>query len=98
MTEIAPRIVVDESIRFGRPVIRGTRVPVDVVVGKLAAGMTIEEVGAEYGLTREDVLAALAYAARAVAEEQVRAVKCCLASWWTRICPVRWWARCVRLG
>ena len=75
MTEIAPRIVVDESIRFGRPVIRGTRVPVDVVVGKLAAGMTVEEVGVEYGLTREDVLAALAYAARAVAEEQVRAAK-----------------------
>ena len=75
MTEIAPRIVVDERVRFGKPVIEGTRVPVDVVVGKVAAGMTVEEVSREYGLTREDVLAALSYAAKTVAEEQVRAVK-----------------------
>ena len=75
MTEIAPRIVVDENVRFGKPVIKGTRVPVDVVVGKLAGGMSIDEVLDEYGIIREDVLAALAYAARAVADEQVRAVK-----------------------
>lgn len=75
MTEIAPRIVVDEKIRFGRPVIQGTRVPVDMVVGKLAGGMTVEEVAEEYGVTRDDVLAALAYAARTLADEQIRAVK-----------------------
>ena len=46
MTEIAPR----------KPVIKGTRVPVDLVVGKLAGGMTIEAVADEYGLTRDDVL------------------------------------------
>ncbi len=74
MTEIAPRITVDENIRFGKPVIQGTRVPVDLVVGKLAGGMTIEEVMEEYDLTREDVLAALAYAARVVADEQIRIV------------------------
>ncbi len=74
MQEIAPRIVVDEGVRFGRPVIRGTRVPVDLVVGKLAGGTETAEVAAEYGLEREDVLAALGYAARALAEEQVRAV------------------------
>ena len=75
MTEIAPRIVVDENVRFGKPVIKGTRVPVDLIVGKLAGGMSIDEVLDEYSLSREDVLAALAYAARAVADEQVRAVK-----------------------
>jgi uncharacterized protein (DUF433 family) len=48
---------------------------VEVVVGKLAGGMTVEETGEECGLTREDVLAALAYAARSVAEEQIRAVQ-----------------------
>lgn len=73
MQEIAPRIVVDEAIRFGRPVIRGTRVPVDLVVGKLAGGMSADEVAAEYELTGEDVLAALAYAARHLAEEEIRA-------------------------
>ncbi len=75
MTEIAPRIVVDEKVHFGRPVIRGTRVPVDTIIGKLAGGMTVEEVARDYGLMREDVLAALAYAARSLAEEQIRAVK-----------------------
>lgn len=75
MTEIAPGIEVDGNVRFGKPVIRGTRVPVDLVVGKLSGGMTTEEVAEEYGLTREDVLAALAYAARTISEEQVRAVR-----------------------
>lgn len=75
MTEIAPRITVDAKIRFGKPVIQGTRIPVDLVVGKLAGGMGIEEVMEEYALTREDVLAALAYAARVVAEEHIRIVE-----------------------
>jgi uncharacterized protein (DUF433 family) len=38
MVEVAPRIAVDETVRFGRPVIKGTRVPVDTVVGKVASG------------------------------------------------------------
>ncbi len=75
MVEIAPRIVVDEKVRFGKPVIRGTRVAVDVLIGKLASGMTAEEVADEYGVEREDVLAALAYAADSLAQEQLRAVK-----------------------
>ena len=70
--EIAPRIVVDPEVRFGRPVIRGTRVPVELVIGKLAGGMTVEEVAEEYGLVREDVLAALGYAASVIATEAVR--------------------------
>jgi uncharacterized protein (DUF433 family) len=74
MVEIAPRIVVDKQVHFGRPVIRGTRVPIDLVVGKLAGGMTVEDVAREYGIEREDVLAALAYAARSLSEEQVRAL------------------------
>jgi len=73
-TQIAPRIVVDPHVRFGRPVIQGTRVPVDVVVGQLAAGLSIDQVADEYGIAREDVLAALAYAAKMLASEQVRAV------------------------
>ena len=75
MTEIAPRIVVEESVRFGKPVIKGTRVPVDLIVGKLAGGMSVEEVAKDYGLIREDILAALAYAAKSISEEQIRAVK-----------------------
>ena len=74
MLRIAPRIVVDQTVRFGKPVIEGTRVPVDLVLGKLAGGMTMEVVAEEYDLTREDILAALAYAARTVAAEEVRAI------------------------
>ena len=64
MSLIAPLISVDASIRAGRPIIVGTRVPVDVLVGKVASGMSAAEVAEEYEVTREDVLAALAYAAR----------------------------------
>ena len=72
--EIAPRISVDESVRFGKPVITGTRVPVDLILGKLAGGMTYEEVMVEYEITREDILAALDYAAKTLASEEIRAV------------------------
>lgn len=69
MKEIAPRITVNPKVRFGKPVIKGTRVPVDLIVGKIAGGMTIEEVAREYELTKKDVLAALKYAAKTVERE-----------------------------
>lgn len=65
------RIVIDPEVRHGKPVIRGTRVAVDLVLGSLAGGMTAEDVAQEYGITREDVMAALAYATNLVAKEQV---------------------------
>jgi len=71
MREIAPRIVVDPNVRAGRPVIKGTRVPVDILVGQVAAGLTADEVADEYGVAREDVLAALSYAAKVVANEEI---------------------------
>lgn len=71
---IAPRIVVDPAIRFGKPVIEGTRVPVELVLGQLAAGMTVETVMDEYALTREDVLAALAYAAERIVSGEIRSI------------------------
>jgi len=72
--EIAPKIEVNEKVRFGKPVIKGTRVPVDLILGKLGAGMTYEEVMAEYELTREDILAVLSYASKHLADEEVRAL------------------------
>ena len=72
MKEIARGIVVDAKVRFGKPVIKGTRVPVDLIVGKLAGGMTIEVVMKEYELKRKDVLNALSYAAKLTSEEEVR--------------------------
>ena len=74
MVEIAPRITVDKDVRFGKPVIKGTRVPVDLILGKLAGGMSYEEVMAEYELTKEDILAALDYAAKHLSSEEIRIV------------------------
>jgi uncharacterized protein (DUF433 family) len=70
--QLAPRIIVDPKVAFGKPVIEGTRIPVEIVVGKLGGGMTVDEVIDEYVITREDVLAALSYAANLVAGEQLR--------------------------
>ena len=73
INEIAPGIVVDAKIRFGKPVIRGTRVPVETVIGKLAGGMSADDVAGEYGITLKDVQACLRYAATVLAAEEIRA-------------------------
>jgi len=73
MKEIFPHIAVDAGVQFGKPVIAGTRVPVEVIVGHIAAGMDIATVAGEYRITREDVLAALKYASKLLAEEAVMA-------------------------
>ena len=70
--EIAPRIVVDPRVRFGQPVIRGTRVPVAVILDEMAAGTTMEDIAREYRVTREDLRAALRYAAEVIAAEDVK--------------------------
>jgi uncharacterized protein (DUF433 family) len=64
MREIAPGITVDRGVRFGKPAIRGTRVPADLIIKRLAGGMTIEKMMEEYSLRREDVLNALSYSRR----------------------------------
>jgi len=61
--EIAPNISVDPQIHHGAPVITGTRMPVSIVVGSLAGGMSKEEVSREYDITIEQIEAALSFAA-----------------------------------
>lgn len=64
------RIVIDPAIRHGKPCIRGTRIPVTTILDLLAGGSTHEEILADYpDLTREDIQAALAYAARLAQDE-----------------------------
>jgi uncharacterized protein (DUF433 family) len=72
-TEIAPRIEVDAHVRFGKPVIQGTRVPVHLVIAKLAGGMKPEEIAEEYQIMQEDIQAALSYAAQVLASYELRA-------------------------
>ncbi len=57
------RIAVDPEILAGKPVIRGTRVAVELILELLAAGQSESEILASYpGLTRDDILACLSYA------------------------------------
>ena len=72
--EVAPGIVIDETVRSGKPVIKNTRVPVEVVVGHLAAGDSHATICSEYGITEQDIRAALAYAAQVLGDETMRAV------------------------
>jgi uncharacterized protein (DUF433 family) len=64
--EIFPRITVDPGVCFGKPTIRGMRIRVSDVLGMLAGGMSADEILSEYPyLEREDIKAAIAYAAKA---------------------------------
>jgi uncharacterized protein (DUF433 family) len=60
---LSERIAVDPEILAGKPVIRGTRLAVELILELLAAGQSENEILANYpGLTREDILACLSYA------------------------------------
>lgn len=66
------RITIDPKIMVGKPVIAGTRVPVDLILRKLAQGMKTDEILRDYPrLTEEDVRAAIWYGAEAVVGEEV---------------------------
>ncbi len=68
------RITIDPEVMGGKPVIKGTRVPVQVIVGSLAGGSTVAEVCAGYGVVEEDVRAALKYAAEVLGQERLYAL------------------------
>lgn len=66
------RIVVNPQILVGKPIVRGTRIPVEVVLAHLALDVDVESLFADYPrLTPDDVRACLAYAAGLVADENV---------------------------
>lgn len=74
MNEIAPGIVTDPTIKGGKPLIAGTRIPVELILGKLAGGMLYEDIIKEYELTKAQIFAALQYAAYILSEEEIRVV------------------------
>lgn len=68
---MAGRIEIDPSVMLGKPVVRGTRIPVELVLRKLAEGATMADVLDAYPrLTEADIRACLAYAADTVAHEE----------------------------
>ncbi len=75
MARLLERITINPDICHGKPCIRGLRYPVDTILELLSAGMSIEEILADYDdLEREDILAVLAFAARLSQVKRVQAV------------------------
>ena len=71
MTE-HPRITLEPDVLAGKPVIQGTRLSVEFIIGLLAADWTEVDIIAEYpGITHEDILACLAYAHDVLTSERV---------------------------
>jgi uncharacterized protein (DUF433 family) len=67
-----PRIVSDANIMVGKPVIRGTRITVELIMQKLAAGQTIDEILQDYPhITKEGIRAAIDFAAKSVRSERI---------------------------
>jgi uncharacterized protein (DUF433 family) len=68
---VTDRIEINAAVMMGKPVIRGTRIPVELILRKLAEGATEAELLDAYPrLIREDIRAAVAYAADMVAHEE----------------------------
>ena len=67
------RVTVSPDVAFGKPVIRGTRISVQLIVKLLANGVTEEEILSDYypELVREDIKAALLYASESLGYEEV---------------------------
>jgi uncharacterized protein (DUF433 family) len=75
VSTLLERITINPDICHGKPCIRGLRYPVDTILELLSAGMSNEEILADYDdLEREDILAVLAFAARLSQVKRVHAV------------------------
>jgi len=70
--DLLKRIVIDPETIAGKPIIRGTRIPVDLILKLLAQGNSTKEILEDYPhLTKEDIQAALLYGAKVIASEDV---------------------------
>jgi uncharacterized protein (DUF433 family) len=69
------RIEINPAVMSGKPVVRGTRITVEIVLRKLSEGATVDELRDAYPrLTLEDIQACLAYAANTIAHEEIHAL------------------------
>jgi len=73
---ITDRIEVNPKVMLGKPVIRGTRIPVELILRKISEGATEEELSDAYPkLTPQDIRAAVGYAADTLAHEETIIIK-----------------------
>lgn len=67
--ELLKRIVIDSHVMVGKPIIKGTRLTVQFILGLLAQGMSAEEIMQEYNsVTKEDIFACLLFARDTLAD------------------------------
>ncbi len=72
MEELMDRIVIDPEIMVGKPVIKGTRITVNLIIQLLANGVTETEILEDYpDLKKEDIKAALLYASNCLDREEI---------------------------
>ena len=72
--ELSSRIVINPKIMVGKPVIKGTRIPVYVILNLVGDGFTFEEIIKDYpDLKKDDILAAIKFAAQFTEFEEVEA-------------------------
>ena len=73
--DLLKRIVQNPEIMLGKPVIEGTRMPVEILVEKVAYGYSNQDILKEYPvISDEDIQASLLYAARVISREEVYAI------------------------
>jgi len=70
--KLLSRIIVDPKIMIGKPIIKGTRIPVEQILRLLGQGLTTEQILKDYPhITKDDIQAALLYAAKITSKEEV---------------------------
>lgn len=67
------RIVSNYKIMLGKPIIKGTRITVEIILRKLSEGLSVKEIVDMYKIKNQDVLAALTYASDVIGNEEVLA-------------------------
>jgi uncharacterized protein (DUF433 family) len=69
------RIVVDDKICHGKPVVRGTRTPVTVILDALAGGDTFETIMEDYQITIDDIRACIAFASSELSRQSYHSLR-----------------------
>ena len=65
------RIAIDQNVLCGKPVVKGTRISVEMILEKLAKNMSTKDIMSQYDIEEQDIRAALTYAQMTLANEEV---------------------------
>ena len=68
---IENRIEINPDILVGKPVIKGTRISVEIILNKVSAGISWKKIQDELGIKKENIVAALKYAEKVIANEEI---------------------------